>query len=203
MRLPLLLGALALAGCVSSSTRAGEGSAEDNAVLARAYAEDQADDERSAFIYEGGDAIPLDTLRSWVDTMPPELADDVFRMIAVDSVLAAGGARTANDFYHAAMVYQHGGGATSYRRAHELASRAVDLDPDHADAKWLTAASWDRYLAESGQPQWYGTQYSCGEDGLRRLLPVEEGRVSDEERQALGVRTLAEAREREGTECGS
>ena len=204
MRLPLAsVTAAVLVGCASSpAPTAAESAHEDNAVLARAFAEDQADDERAAFVYEDGSAMSLDDLRQRLPYMPPELADDVRRLVAVDSVLAAGGARTAGDFYHAAVVYQHGADATSYRRAHDLARRAVELDPDHSDAKWLTAASWDRYLDESDRPQWYGTQYRC-EDGLRRLLPVEEGRVTDEERRALGVPTLAEARAREGTECGS
>ena len=188
-------------GC--ASTTAPTSADEDNAVLARTFAEDQADDERAAFVYEDGSPMPLDDLRQRLPYMPPELADDVRRLVTVDSVLTAGGARTANDFYHAAMIYQHGADTTSYRRAHDLASRAVEIDPDHADAKWLTAASWDRYLDESGRPQWYGTQYRCNEDGLRYLLPVDEGQVTDEERRVLGVPTLAEARAREGTECGS
>ena len=201
MRLVLVLWLFAAAGCASSPGRTAEG-ATDNAVLARAYAEDQADSERAAFVYEDGSAMSLDDLRQRLPHMPPELADDVRRLVAVDSVLAAGGARTAADFYHAAMIYQHGADTTSYRRAHDLARRAVELDPDHADAKWLTAASWDRYLDGAGRPQWYGTQYRC-EDGLRRLLPVEEGRVTDEERRALGVPTLAEARAKNETRCGS
>ena len=194
--------AAVLFGCASSPARTSVNAAEDNAVLARAYIEDQADDERSGFIYEDGSPMPIEDLRARVPYMPPEIADDARRLIAVDSVLTAGGARTANDFYHAAMIYQHGADTTSYRRAHDLATRAVELNPDHAEAKWLSAASWDRYLDESGQLQWYGTQYRCV-DGLRRLLPVAEGRVTDEERRSLGVPSLAEARAKEGTECGS
>lgn len=197
------MAAAALFGCASNPARTSASVTEDNAVLARAYAEDQADAERAAFVYEDGSAMPLDDLRQRLPYMPPELADDVHRLIAVDSVLAADGARTANDFYHAAMIYQHGADTTSYRRAYDLATRAVELDPNHVDAKWLSAAAWDRYLDASGRRQWYGTQYRCDEDGLRYLLPVDEGRVSDDERRALGVRTLAEAKALEGTECGS
>ena len=194
--------AATLFGCASSPARPDLSTTEDNEILARAYTEDQADDDRSGFIYEDGSPMPIEDLRVRVPYMPPEIADDARRLIAVDSVLAAGGARTANDFYHAAMIYQHGAGTTSYRRAHDLATRAVELDPDHTDAKWLSAASWDRYLDESGQPQWYGTQYRCV-DGLRQLLPVDEGQATDEDRRSLGVPTLAEARAKEGTECGS
>lgn len=194
-----LCAVLAVAGAASAQTA--EAPPADDPVLARAYAEDQADGHRAAFVYQGGGAIPLDTLRLRLGSMPPHLADDVRRRLAVDSVLAAGGARTANDFYHAAMIHQHGADTTAYRMAHELAARAVALDPDHADARWLAAASWDRYLDASGRPQWYGTQYRCDDGGLRRSIPVEPGRVTDEERAAAGVETLAQQRALEGTPC--
>lgn len=185
-----------------AASAAAQSAPPDNPDLARLYAEDQRDDHRAILVDEDGNAVPLDDLRARLGELPPQLADDVRRRIAVDSVLAAGGAQTADDFYHAAMVYQHGADTTSYRTAHELASRATALDPEHADARWLMAASWDRYLVDADRPQWYGTQYRCDEQGLRRSEPVEAGRVTDAERVAAGVQTLAEQRLLEGTPCG-
>lgn len=190
------LAALVVTGCASVTTSRTGIAVPDNQLLARVYAEDQADTERNAVRFEGGER----PTREMLSNFPPELAEDVARLVAVDSIRAAGGIQTANDYYHAAMVYQHGADSTSYRLAYEHARRAVEKDPEHAKAKWLSAAAWDRYLDELGRPQWYGTQYRC-QDGVRRLLPVEDGRVTDAERVALGVPTLAEARAREGTAC--
>ena len=198
LRLAALLVVLLVAGCTAASNGEIATPPADNPTLAQIYAEDQADTERNAVRFDGGER----PTRAMLANLPAELAEDVARFVVVDSVRAAGGIRTANDHYHAAMVYQHGADTTSYRLAYEHARRAVERDPDHAEAKWLSAAAWDRYLDESGRAQWYGTQYRC-EDGVRRLLPVDEGRVTDDERVALGVPTLAEARAREGTECGS
>ena len=43
------------------------------------------------------------------------------------------------------------------------------------------------------QPQWYGTQFQSDDKGMF-LYPLEEGAVSDDERRAMQVPTLAEAR---------
>ena len=198
LRLATLLVAFLVAGCTAASSVETSAPPLDNQTLAQTYAEDQADTERNAVRLDGGER----PTRAMLANFPAELAEDVARLVVVDSIRAAGGIRTANDHYHAAMVYQHGADTTSYRLAHEHAQQAVEKDPSHAEAKWLSAAAWDRYLDESGRAQWYGTQYRC-ENGIRRLLPIDEGRVTDDERVALGVPTLAEARAREGTQCGS
>lgn len=188
-----LLSFLIVAGCAASR----RDQVPNNADLSRLHAEDQADPNRSVVdlsSWPAGVALPL---------FPPHIADDMARQAAVDSVLAAGGARTADDFYHAAMVMQHGAPASRILRAHELTAQALELDPDHVRARWLFAASQDRYLHqhELGQPQWYGTQYQCDSEGRRQYFPVDTTRVSDAERVRLGVPTLAEQRALEGSNC--
>lgn len=154
---------------------------QSNAELADIYEADQAG--RQSIHEKLGDQQALREL----------VLNDSLRRVRVQQILDAGDARTADDYYHAAMVFQHGGDTTAYRKAHELAEQAVALDSTHKSAKWLTAASWDRYLVEKGEPQWYGTQYTKV-DGAWRLRPVDTTKVTDAERVALGVPTLAEAR---------
>jgi hypothetical protein len=62
---------------------------------------------------------------------PPVIdpAADEKRRQEVNMILAKGGAKVADDYYHAAMVFQHGSTGADYRRAHHLARRAVELDP--------------------------------------------------------------------------
>ena len=51
---------------------------------------------------------------------------------------------TADEHMHAAFVFQHGATAWHYKVAHELALKAVSMGL--MKAKWITAASEDRYL---------------------------------------------------------
>lgn len=106
----------------------------------------------------------------------------------------AGAPKVADDWYHAAMIMQHGEGEAPIERAHAWALRAVELDPDHASARWLAAAAEDRLLMRRGVPQRYGTQY-VKRDGRWVLYEVDES-VSDEERAAWNVPPLAEAQRR-------
>ena len=125
------------------------------------------------------------------------LERDSVRRERVRALIAAGAARTARDHYHAAMVLQHGHDTADFRLAHELARRAVALDSTDRRARYLVAASWDRYLMLSGKPQWYGTQYHRPAPGAPwELYPVDSTRVSDAERLRLGVGTLREQRAR-------
>ncbi|MBP2017378.1 hypothetical protein J2Z79_000761 [Symbiobacterium terraclitae] len=60
------------------------------------------------------------------------------------ALVAEGALTTAQDYFHAAMLLQHGDGPDDFRRAHELALRAVELGhPEQKRARWLAAASLD------------------------------------------------------------
>lgn len=112
------------------------------------------------------------------------------------ALLRDGSIRTANDHFRAAMIFQHGLTLADIRLAHALATIAMTLDPSMKQAKWLAAASWDRALMYQKQAQWYGTQFHQAEvDGPMVLYPVAEGAVTDADRKALNVPTLAEAHE--------
>ena len=121
--------------------------------------------------------------------------EDRARRERVLQLLRAGEVRAAEDYYHAAMVFQHGQGLDDIRLAHALATVAMTLAPDEERFRWLVAASWDRIMTTQLQPQWYGTQFQSTPDGMF-LYPVADGAVSDQDRQAMGVPTLAESRDR-------
>ncbi len=112
-------------------------------------------------------------------------------------MIRAGRLLTANDHFHAAMVFQHGDSIEDYRLAFSLSHIGATLDPEHKGAKWLSAASWDRILMTKNVPQWYGTQYHRPEpDGPMLLYEVDESVVSDNERKGLNVPTLQESKDR-------
>jgi len=61
------------------------------------------------------------------------------------------------DYYYAAFIFQHGQKSDDYLFAHILATEAVALG--YSRAKWISAATLDRYLQTIGQKQVFGTQY--------------------------------------------
>jgi hypothetical protein len=125
------------------------------------------------------------------------LSPDVFerdrtRRRRVAELLDAGAAESGEDFFHAAMVFQHGDSPDDYQRAHELALRAAELG--HRPGRWLAAAALDRWLMHQGRPQKYGTQYRLSGDGYE-LYEVDPA-TTDEERAEWDVPPLTEARRR-------
>lgn len=126
--------------------------------------------------------------------------EDAERRKLVSEMLGAGSVRTADDFRNAALIFQHGETADDIRLAFSLASISVAIQPEDNSAKWLSAAAWDRLMMRLGKPQWYGTQFTKSkETGMWELYAIDESAVSDAQRAALGVPTLAQARARAAT----
>ena len=111
------------------------------------------------------------------------------------ALLDSGLVKSSDDYYHAAMIFQHGHDSASYVLARELALTAVRLDSTNSIARWLAAAAQDRYLWSIGKPQWYGTQFHQL-DGNWTIDPIDTTAVTDEERRLWNVPALAEARHR-------
>ena len=136
------------------------------------------------------EADQADRLR---EDFPDDLIQrDLARRQRVRELLAIGAAETADDLFHAAMVFQHGDRLDDWWQAHELALRAAESG--HPQGRWLAAAAYDRWLMGQGRPQKYGTQYQAiaGRWGLYEVDPA----TTDEERALWDVPPLAEARRR-------
>lgn len=99
--------------------------------------------------------------------------------------------REVNDpmaLYRAALIMQHSDVLDDVRLAHETAQRAADQD--FPSARWLAAASLDRWLMYQAKPQKYGTQIVS--DGERQRLWHTDPATTDDERRASGIASLAE-----------
>jgi hypothetical protein len=121
-------------------------------------------------------------------------------------LVQAGALSTAEDYYHAAMLLQHSPRLNDYWRAHQLALRSIERG--YRPARWLAAATLDRWLMAQRRPQKYGTQYVPVSVPHRagwawfwwtawtarrvRLWDVDPD-TTDDERQAWDVPPLAEA----------
>lgn len=103
-------------------------------------------------------------------------------------LIAAQTLQTADDFYHAARLFQHGDTPSDAWQAHILALRACELGAQ--PARWMAAAAYDRWLMYQGRPQHYGTQYVS--DGRRQRLWDVDPATTDDERAAWDVPPLAE-----------
>jgi len=104
-------------------------------------------------------------------------------------ILADHGLSHPDDYFHAAMIFQHGSEPSDYRMAHELAKSGLTLDPDHKGLRWMFAVTKDRWLWSTGKAQIYGTQ-STIRDGRWTLEPLDTLAVTDEDRAALGLPSL-------------
>lgn len=95
---------------------------------------------------------------------------------------------SSEDLYHLSFLFQHGATSEDYERAHILALESERQGSE--DAKWLTAATEDRYLLSLGKKQKWGTQFIPMEDGSQHLAPIEDDAISgitNEMRQSKNV----------------
>jgi hypothetical protein len=174
-----ILISLCLGACLLAAAGPDKAAApHDNDELKRLYEEDQGDRRSEK---------PID----WnvVGTRDKKRESRIKELYKTD------GLHTGADYFHAAMVLQHGGTPEDYLLAHELCVAAISKGEQRA--KWLAAAAEDRFLCSIGRPQRFATQFKS--DGLNKpyhLQKVDTG-VTDELRRALDVPSLTEARERE------
>jgi hypothetical protein len=99
---------------------------------------------------------------------------------------------SAQDLYRVAWLFNHGDTPQEAHRAHQLATQAAGLG--HNEAKWLAAASYDRWQMYSGKPQKYGTQIVP--DGIRHRVWDTDPNTTDAERAEFNVPPLAQQHER-------
>lgn len=114
---------------------------------------------------------------------------DRARRTRTRELLDSGQINSADDYWRAAFIFQHGDQPDDYLLAHSLAVAAIGLG--RQDATWIAAATIDRYLQSIGRPQVYGTQFQIRDGGTtqgdfnRELLP-------DQVRRSSNVPTLEE-----------
>jgi hypothetical protein len=118
-------------------------------------------------------------------------ARDKSRRASAQAALASlrrRGTLSAADLFHAAWLYNHGESPADAQRAHELASDAAKQG--HSRARWLAAASFDRWCMYEGRPQRYGTQFVP--DGKRYRLWDVDPSTTDADRAEWDVPPLAD-----------
>lgn len=159
--------------------RAAAQTVKDNEELARMYREDQAD--RTP---KDGKEIDWEIVSQ----------RDKAREARAKELYFGNQLKTGADYYHMAMILQHAGAPEDQLLAHELCVAAISKGEERA--KWLAAASEDRFLMNIGRPQRFGTQYRKDGDGPFKLYTVDTA-VTDELRRVMGAPTLTEAKARE------
>ncbi len=150
---------------------------KDNGELARMYEEDQSDRQPIA-----GKQI------DWAVVGPRDKA----REARVKELYTADLLKTGTDYHRAAMVLQHAGKPEDYLLAHELCVIAIYKG---VDARWLAAASEDRFLRSIGRPQRFGTQSGKMRDSPWSLGEIDSS-VTDSHRAAMKVPSLDSAKAR-------
>jgi hypothetical protein len=129
-------------------------------------------------------------MRSGVSAWPAVARRDVEHRKIVLDLLRKQRVRSSNELYLAAFVFQHGQCPADYQLANRLAQGAIDRGSEKA--KWLYAASLDRYLIFMHRPQKFGTQFRLDERGRQVLEPVDPS-TTDEERAKFNVPPLSDA----------
>lgn len=119
---------------------------------------------------------------------------DRVRRSRVWELVHAGALVDAADYYHAAMVLQHGDGSEDILIAHILATVAAYKGDERG--RWLSAAALDRYLHRTDQPQRLGTQYVRESADAPWTQGAYIDRLPDSIRREFGVQPLAEQKKR-------
>ncbi|MDP2314677.1 MAG: hypothetical protein Q8P41_17370 [Pseudomonadota bacterium] len=118
----------------------------------------------------------------------PRIAErDAQRLGRVHALIAGARICTPQQHLYAAVILLHGGAPDDHLQAHVLATWAAERGAD--EARWVSAASYDRWLVSRGLSQWYGTQMRQREG--RTCLIFMDGVATDEDRAAKGVPPLA------------
>jgi hypothetical protein len=119
---------------------------------------------------------------------------DAQRRQRVTAMIGEGLLTVGDDYFHAALIFQHGETLEDIWRAHELASTAASMGATSSmgskDSLWLAAAALDRWLMYQGKPQKYGTNFVP--DGKRWRLWDVDPSTTDAERAANHVPLLQE-----------
>jgi hypothetical protein len=146
-----------------------------------------------AELYEADQADRQEVQQLRPEQLTAVAARDEDRRARVLEIALQGQLQTAEDYFHTAMVLQHGKTPDEYLLAHELATIAAFKE--HKTGKWLSAATLDRFLESLDRPQRFGTQYRLETNGEWTLEPLDRA-LPDAIRAEYGVPPLAEQQKR-------
>ena len=131
----------------------------DNPELKALFLDDQHDRGVEPFTVFDEHGKPVGPQKTWpVQPMETMEKHDRERRMRVHQLLAAGSVRTGQDYFFAALIFQHGEIPEDYLLAHVLALTAAYKG--NRNGRWLAAASLDRYLLAVSRQQIYGTQFT-------------------------------------------
>lgn len=133
----------------------------------------------------------------WGKTIPMEEvhAQDTSRRERVQAMIDNGELLDPGDFYNAALIFQHGETPADFEQANKLAEKSMQMG--HEPAKWLYAATLDRYLHRTTGQQRFGTQFTAEtKEAPWKLVPVDPA-TTDEMRAEYNVRPYTELLEKE------
>jgi hypothetical protein len=131
----------------------------------------------------------------------PRVGTEAYRELRLDDARRRAEARelivdeerlSGEELYCAAMLFQHSDALDDVATAHRLARRAAEWG--YRPARWLAAASLDRWLMYQGLPQKYGT--NIVPDGRRQRVWDVDARTGDDERAIWDVPPLEEMHRR-------
>ncbi len=150
------------------------------------------DNSRLRQLYQADQTERGNAALKWQDV----LEHDRSRAAQVKKMLAAGQLKTADDFFHAAAILNHGADFDEFRLANAIATIGLARFPRNAALMRVYATTWDRMMLAQNRPQWYATQYTQdAQSQLWQLEPV-DAQVSEQTRLKLGLPSLAEMREK-------
>jgi hypothetical protein len=132
----------------------------DDARLCRLAEEDQND--RTA---------PID----WSRVTPRDAARRQATLELLDRIAL----KTSGDYFHAALVMQHGETWEDYATAHLLSVRGLQLAPADPNLQRMVAASWDRMMHAMGKKQWFGTNTFRNAEGVAEPKETRPDRLPD------------------------
>jgi hypothetical protein len=138
-------------------------------------------------IFDADQADRKDGLKTDWTVVAPR---DKVRRARVKQMLDDGQLHSADDFYRAAFVFQHGDEPNDFLLAHVLAMAAQGMGQPQAG--WIAMATLDRYLQKVGQAQVLGTQSVSGAGGALSKGLYDDALIPDSLRLALGVPTRAQ-----------
>ena len=123
-------------------------------------------------------------------TIKPTIAEhDAVRHSKARELLTQGKLETGREYFFIALLIQHSGDPNELMLAHVLAVTAASKGFSHA--KWMAAATMDRYLQSINQPQVFGTQFKMN-GGQWTMEPYSRTAISDALRSQWCVIPLAE-----------